>query len=168
MLVAASYFALSLKQAVLATIVGGLIGNTMLALAGMIGADARVPSMVLQRAPLGRRGSYLATGLNVLQCLGWAVFELIVIATAAAALSERAFGFEAAWLWKLVFGVLATVLALLGPVGFVRQFVRKIGIWVVLASVALPRLVDPRPRRRRDALGRAGRTAARSGSRSTS
>ena len=61
-LVAASYFALSLKQALLATIVGGLIGNAMLALAGMIGADARVPSMVLQRAPLGRRGSYLATG----------------------------------------------------------------------------------------------------------
>ena len=107
----------------------------MLALAGMIGADARVPSMVLQRAPLGRRGSYLATGLNVLQCLGWAIFELIVIATAAAALSERAFGFEATWAWKLLFGVLATVLALLGPVGFVRQFVRKLGIWVVLASV---------------------------------
>ena len=33
-LVAASYFALSLKQALLATIVGGLIGNAMLALAG--------------------------------------------------------------------------------------------------------------------------------------
>ena len=119
----------------LATIVGGLIGNAMLALAGLIGADARVPSMVLQRAPLGRRGSYLATGLNVLQCLGWAIFELIVIATAAAALSERAFGFDATWLWKLVFGVLATVLALLGPIGFVRRFVRKLGIWVVLASV---------------------------------
>jgi putative hydroxymethylpyrimidine transporter CytX len=134
-LVAASYFALSLKGAILATVVGALIGNTMLALAGLIGADARVPSMVLQRAPLGRRGSYLATGLNVLQCLGWAIFELIVIATAAAALSERAFGFEATWAWKLLFGVLATVLALLGPVGFVRQFVRKLGIWVVLASV---------------------------------
>ena len=31
--------------------------------------------------------------------------------------------------------MLATVLALLGPVGFVRQFVRKLGIWVVLASI---------------------------------
>jgi putative hydroxymethylpyrimidine transporter CytX len=134
-LVAASYFALSLEQAVLATVVGGLIGNTMLALAGMIGADARVPSMVLQRAPLGRRGSYLATGLNVLQCVGWAIFELIVIATAAAALSERAFGLEAKWIWTLAFGMLATVLALLGPVGFVRRFVRKLGIWAVLASV---------------------------------
>src|SRR4051812_46709413 len=134
-LVAASYFDLSLKQAVLATIVGGLIGNAMLAAAGLIGADARVPSMVLQRAPLGRRGSYLATGLNVLQCLGWAIFELIVIATAAAALSEKAFGFDEAWVWKLVFGAVALVMALLGPVGFVRRFVRKIGIWVVLASI---------------------------------
>src|SRR6266508_4131214 len=86
-LVAASYFGLSLKQAVLATIVGGLIGNAMLGVAGLIGADARVPTMVLQRAPLGQRGSYLATGFNVLQCLGWAIFELIIIATAAAALS---------------------------------------------------------------------------------
>ena len=71
----------------------------------------------------------------MLQCLGWAIFELIVIATAAAALSDRAFGFHATWVWKLIFGVLATVLALLGPVGFVRQFVRKLGIWVVLASI---------------------------------
>ncbi len=135
-LVAASYFGLSLKQAVLATILGGLIGNTMLATAALIGADARVPTMVLQRAPLGQRGSYLATGLNVLQCLGWAIFELIVIATAASALSDRVFGFHATWLWKLVFGALATAMALLGPVGFVRRFVRKIGIWAVAASIA--------------------------------
>jgi putative hydroxymethylpyrimidine transporter CytX len=134
-LVAASYFGLSLKEAVLATVVGGLIGNTMLGIAGMIGANARVPSMVLHRAPLGQRGSYLATGLNVLQCLGWAIFELIVIATAAAALSDRVFGFHATWLWKLVFGALAAAMALLGPVGFVRRFVRKVGIWAVLASV---------------------------------
>jgi NCS1 family nucleobase:cation symporter-1 len=134
-LVAAAYFGLSLKQALLATLLGGLIGNTMLGLAGMIGADARVPTMVLQRAPLGQRGSYLATGLNFLQCMGWAVFELIIIATAAAALSDRVFDFRAEWLWKLVFGALALVLALLGPIGFVRRFVRKIGIWAVAASV---------------------------------
>jgi NCS1 family nucleobase:cation symporter-1 len=91
--------------------------------------------MVLQRAPLGRRGSYLPTALNVLQCLGWAVFELIVIATAAGLLCDRLFGFEAVWLWKLVFGGLAALLALLGPIGFVRRFVRKFAIWAVVASV---------------------------------
>ena len=89
-LVAASYLGLSLKQALLATVVGGLVGSTMLGIAGLIGADAGVPTMALHRAPLGQRGSYLATGFNVLQCLGWAIFELIIIATAASALSGRA------------------------------------------------------------------------------
>ena len=134
-LVSAAYLGLSLKQALLATLVGGLIGNTMLGLAGMIGADARVPGMVLQRAPLGRHGSYLATGLNILQCLGWAVFELIIIATAASAMSGRVFGFHALWLWKVVFGALATGMALLGPITFVRRFVRKVAIWAVAASI---------------------------------
>jgi NCS1 family nucleobase:cation symporter-1 len=135
-LVSAAYFELSLKQALGATLVGGLIGNAMLAVAALIGADARVPTMVLQRAPLGRRGSYLATGLNVLQCLGWSIFELVVIATAAGALSNRVFGFHAIWVWKLVFGAVALALALLGPIGFVRRWVRKIGVWAVLASIA--------------------------------
>src|SRR5438132_7800571 len=134
-LVSAAYFGLSLKQALLATIVGGLIGNGMLAVAALIGADGRVPTMVLQRAPLGRRGSYLATVLNVLQCLGWAVFELIVIATAAGLLCDKLFGFKSIWVWKLVFGGVATLLALLGPIGFVRRFVRKFAIWAVVASV---------------------------------
>jgi nucleobase:cation symporter-1, NCS1 family len=134
-LVLPAYFDLDLKHALLATALGGVIGNAMLALAALIGADARVPTMVLQRAPLGRRGSYLATVLNVLQCLGWAIFELIVIATAAGLLCHKLFGFRAIALWKLVFGVTAMLLALLGPVGFVRRFVRKFAIWAVLASL---------------------------------
>src|SRR5438093_431594 len=134
-LVLPAYFDLSLRDALAATLVGGLIGNAMLAVAALIGADGRVPTMVLQRAPLGRRGSYLATVLNVIQCLGWAIFELIVIATAAGLLCDKLFGFKAIWLWKLVFGVMATVLALLGPIGFVRRFVRKFAIWAVVASL---------------------------------
>jgi NCS1 family nucleobase:cation symporter-1 len=135
-LVLPAYFDLSLKKALLATLVGGVIGNGMLAVAAMIGADGRVPTMVLQRAPLGTRGSYIATLLNVLQCLGWSIFELIVIATAAGLLCDKLFGFQAVWLWKLAFGALAAVLALLGPIGFVRKFVRKFAIWAVVASIA--------------------------------
>jgi nucleobase:cation symporter-1, NCS1 family len=134
-LVLPAYFDLSLKDALAATLVGGLIGNSMLAVAALIGADARVPSMVLQRAPLGRRGSYIATVLNVAQCMGWAIFELIVIATAAGLLCDQIFGFEATWAWKLVFGGVAAALALMGPIGFVRRFVRKFAIWAVAASV---------------------------------
>ncbi len=128
--------ALSLRDALLAIVVGGLLGNAMLGFAGLIGAQARVPAMVLLRAPLGRRGSYLATVLNVVQNVGWTIFELIVIATVAAALSQQVFGFRGKWFWTLVAAAATTALALLGPVGFVRRWVKPFAIWVVLASLA--------------------------------
>ncbi len=128
--------ALSLKLALLAIVVGALGGNLMLGLAGMIGADARVPGMVLLRAPLGRRGSYFPTLLNVAQNLGWSIFELVVISTAAAALSDRVFGFRARPFWAVVFGAVSVGLALLGPIGFVRRYVRRFAVWIVLASLA--------------------------------
>ena len=128
--------ALTLRDALLAILVGGVIGNAMVGTAGMIGADARVPSMVLLRAPLGRRGSYIPTALNALQCLGWATFELIIIAAAAGALSDELFGVEAKAAWTIGFGALATAFALLGPVGFIRRILRRFGVWIVLASLA--------------------------------
>jgi NCS1 family nucleobase:cation symporter-1 len=127
--------ALSLPSAIGAICVAGVVGNVMLGLGGYIGADARVPQMVLLRAPLGHRGSYGPTVLNVVQCLGWSVFELIIIATGASALSEHVFGFGGVAFWKILFGVVATLLALLGPIGFVRRYVRKFAVWVVIASL---------------------------------
>ena len=128
--------ALSLPAALVAIVVGCLVGNLMLAAAGAIGAQARVPAMVLLRAPLGERGSYLPTAVNVVQCVGWTVFELLVIATAAAALSDELFGFEARWAWTLVFGAAALALGLLGPIGVVRTVIRRVAVWVVPLAVA--------------------------------
>jgi nucleobase:cation symporter-1, NCS1 family len=127
--------ALSLRDALIAVLVGSVIGNAMLGVAGMIGAQARVPAMVLLRAPLGRTGSFLPTGLNILQCLGWATFELIIIAAAAAALSDEVFGVRAEWAWTLAVGAAAAGLALLGPVGVVRRILRRFALWAVVASL---------------------------------
>src|SRR3954451_17776386 len=113
--------ALSLPVAVAAIVAAAVVGNVLLGLGGLIGADARVPTMVLMRAPLGRRGSYLPTALNIAQCLGWSVFELIIIATGASALSEQLFGFGGIPFWKILFGAIATGLAFLGPVGVGRR-----------------------------------------------
>src|SRR5436305_8939922 len=126
---------LSLPVAVGAIVAAAVVGNLLLGLGGLIGADARVPTMVLLRAPLGRRGSYLPTGLSIVQCLGWSVFELIVIATGASALSEELLGFGGTVFWKILFGLVASALALMGPVGFVRRYVRKFAVWIVIASL---------------------------------
>jgi nucleobase:cation symporter-1, NCS1 family len=122
---------LSLPMALLAILVGGIFGNALLGCAAGIGAQAGVPAMVLLRAPLGRAGSYLPTGLNIIQNLGWTIFEVLVIATAAQALVHGPL-----WIWKLAAAAAATALALLGPVGFVRRWVKRFALWVVLASLA--------------------------------
>ena len=123
--------ALSLRDALLAILIGGIFGNALLGLAALLGAEARVPAMVLLRAPLGRAGSWLPTALNVVQNLGWTIFEVLVIAAAARALVHGPL-----WVWKLVAAAAATALALVGPIGFVREWVKRFALWVVLASLA--------------------------------
>jgi NCS1 family nucleobase:cation symporter-1 len=128
--------ALSLRDALIAVLIGCVVGNLMLGAAGGIGAQARVPAMALMRAPLGSRGSYAPTAINVVQCIGWTVFELLVIAAAAAALSDQLLGFRAQWIWTIGFGALALVLGLLGPIGVVRKVVRTIAVWAVPLALA--------------------------------
>jgi len=128
--------ALSLRDALLAILVGAVVGNTLLAVAALIGADARVPGMVLLRAPLGRRGSFLPTALNVAQNVGWSTFELIIIATAAGGLSQHLFHWQGKWFWTLIFGGISWGLGMLGPIGFVRRYLRKFASWALLFSMA--------------------------------
>jgi putative hydroxymethylpyrimidine transporter CytX len=128
--------ALSLRDALLAVVVGSVVGSALLGVAAAIGADARVPGMVLLRAPLGRQGSYLPTALNVAQNVGWSTFELIIIATAAGAASARLFGWRGTWFWTIVFGVLSWGLGMLGPIGFVRRYLRKVATWALVFSMA--------------------------------
>jgi len=128
--------ALSLRDALLAILVGAVVGNTLLAVAALIGADARVPGMVLLRAPLGRRGSFLPTALNVAQNVGWSTFELLIIATAAGALSQHLFHWHGKWFWTLIFGGISWGLGMLGPIGFVRRYLRKFASWALLFSMA--------------------------------
>ncbi|MGH3009904.1 MAG: purine-cytosine permease family protein [Gaiellaceae bacterium] len=128
--------ALSLRDALLAILVGAVAGNILLGISAAIGSDGRVPGMVLLRAPLGRRGSWLPTVLNVAQNVGWSTFELIIIATAAAAASEHLFHWRGTWLWTLVFGALSWALGMLGPIGFVRRYLRKFASWALVFSLA--------------------------------
>jgi nucleobase:cation symporter-1, NCS1 family len=135
-LVAGTYLAgLGLQRGLLAIVVGAVLGCALLGFAGYIGAERRLPGMVLMRQPLGQRGSYAPTVLNVVQNLGWATFELIVIAAAANALADRVFGFRERWVWVLVFGAITLALALAGPIAFVRKYVRRFAVWAVAASV---------------------------------
>ena len=125
---------LSLPDAFVAILLGSLIGNLMLAGAGLIGADARVPGMVLMRAPLGRVGSYAPTVLNVASASAGRRSRSSSSPPQRRALG-RALRLHGQSVWTVFFGGAAAVLALMGPVGVVRRFIRKFAVYFVLASL---------------------------------
>jgi len=80
---------LSLGAALTAIVAGTLIGTVPVALAGVQGARTGAPAMVLLRGLFGARLSYLPTAMNIIQCFGWGIFELVTIATAAHTIAPR-------------------------------------------------------------------------------
>jgi nucleobase:cation symporter-1, NCS1 family len=127
---------LGLPEAVAAIVLGTLLGNLMLGLAGAIGAEHAVPSMVSLRPSFGLRGSYLPSLLNVVQLIGWGAFEIVIMANAASTLSGPVLGHGSYPLWVGVWGAVAVMLGLGGPLVVVRQWLEKFGLWLVLLTVA--------------------------------
>ena len=112
--------------------VGCTIGAGLLGTSALFGATTGAPAMVSLRGLLGRRGSVAPTVLNIGQNIGWATMEIIVIATAAAAI----LGDQWRWPFVLLAGAVATLMAV-KPLGSVRML-RKVMVWLVLiASVVL-------------------------------
>ena len=126
--------ALSLPQALGAILVGSVIGVTLLGLTGIVGSQTGLPTMVCLRPALGRGGSYVATGINVVQLLGWTVFELVIMGHAANAVVRGLTGFDAAWLWVLAFGAAVIALGLWGPVAVVREWLTKFALGAVVVT----------------------------------
>lgn len=123
---------MSLPAAFTALTVGVVLGSAILGLAAVPGARTGAPAMVLMRGLLGRRGSLAPTVLNVLQNVGWATFEVVVIAEAASKLTSESLR----PLWVVLAGAVATTMAV-KPLGSVRAL-RKVVVWlVVLASAYL-------------------------------
>ena len=126
---------------VLAIVVGAVIGSVLLGLGAAAGAREGVPGMVLLRGLLGRRASALPTVFNLVQCIGWATFEIVIIAEAASRALDAP-----RWPFVLAAGALATLMAL-RPLGVVRVLARY-AVWLALASVVylfLQVLADPLP-----------------------
>src|SRR5436305_636982 len=116
----------------------GLLGRTSCAIELWSSqTQRRVRGADLLRGCLGTRGSYLPTGLNILQLLGWATFEAVVVAQAADAVVTQLFGVTGTYhVWVIVFTIITLVLALAGPVLVTRQWLEKFAFWAVLISTA--------------------------------
>ena len=131
---------LGMSGSMLAIVLGTLVGVLLLAAVGVIGSDTGLSSMAALKLSLGSKGAGVPAVLNLLQLVGWGSFEIIVMRDAASLLGAGAFSEGSLWasplLWTVVFGALATLLAVSGPLAFVRQILRKWGIWLLLTACA--------------------------------
>lgn len=117
--------------------VGSVIGVALLALAGAAGAEHGVTSMVLFRPVLGVRGSWIPSALNALQLVGWTAVELWAMSFVADLVSRRVFGWSSRPLWLALATIVCTALALWGPLGVTRVWMKRFAAWVVSAICVL-------------------------------
>src|SRR3954464_9279509 len=124
---------MSYVAAAAAIVVGTILGTLLVAAAAVPGAETGAPSMVLLRGLFGRRLSYLPTVVNVVQLVGWSVFEIVVIAAAA----EQLLPWGAPrWPYVVVAGVLTTLMAI-RPLGVIRVLRRYAIVLVAITTVYL-------------------------------
>lgn len=123
--------AASFVDAILAIIVGSAAGSILLALAGKIGSDHGIPSMVTMRPSFGIRGSYLPSLLNVIQLVGWATFEIMIMARAAEILTGSVVSY---YFWAAIFGALVALLGIAGPLNIIRKWIGKFAVWIAYGT----------------------------------
>lgn len=128
---------LGFATAMVAIIIGSVVGVALLALASTAGAQHGVPTMVLFRPVLGLRGSWLPSVLNAAQLIGWTAVEFWAMSYVADLVSQRIFGFSARLLWLGIAAVVCTGLALWGPVDVARVWMKRFGAWVIVAICVL-------------------------------
>ena len=106
----------------------------LLALAGKIGSDHAVPSLISTRPSFGIHGASIPAILNVMQLIGWTVFEIMIMSKVTEILTGNRIPY---YLWTILFGAFVILLGIVGPLTVVRQWLEKFAIWVVYAQLFL-------------------------------
>ncbi len=92
----------------------------------------------------------------------------VVAQASANALAKQSFSLSMPLVWTVIFGALATLLAVSGRLSFVRRFLRTWGIWLLLVGAGLPDVESAGEARyrRTDVASGHGRNGVRRGHRS--
>ena len=105
-----TYFAeLGFKRALLAILIGHIIGCAMFFLAGVIGGKQRLSAMETAKNSFGRIGGQFFAIMNVIQLVGWTAIMIYDGALAANGIFSIG-----SWVWCLVIGVLIILWIMIG------------------------------------------------------
>lgn len=123
---------LGTKQALVAIVLGHLLGGSLIYLAAFMGAKQRKSAMESTRYSFGRYGSYGFSVLNILQLIGWTAIMMVQGSRVLDQVTIKAFGYSNTKLWVVVIALGISLWLLLDQKHF-----SKVNGLVVSALLAL-------------------------------
>ncbi|MCB5362792.1 cytosine permease [Pusillimonas sp. CC-YST705] len=132
--------ATGIREAVWATFLGSLLGAALLAWVGKIGCDTGLSSAGLMHRTYGTLFARLPVLLNIVQLLGWTIFEMVVMREGSVAIVGQALGLElsgatATLVATLFWGLVLAALLAGSMLTLVRKFVSHYGLPLVVLSL---------------------------------
>ncbi|NMM26968.1 MAG: allantoin permease [Glaciimonas sp.] len=130
--------AMGTQSALLAIVIGSLLGAGLLGWVALIGCERGLSSPALMHQTLGTAFAKLPVILNIVQLVGWTAFELVIMRDSSTALIKESTGVQAAWvpvLTSIFWGLLLVGLANGSMISLVRRFVGRFGLPLVVLSL---------------------------------
>lgn len=124
------------QDAILAILIGSVLGSALLAWTAKLGCTTGLSSAGLMHHTFGSSFARLPVILNIVQLIGWTSFELVVMRDGTGALGQKIWGITLSpVLTTLLWGGLLTLLMTASMLTLVRQFVSRVGLPLVIASL---------------------------------
>ncbi len=128
--------AVGTRDALVAIVVGSVLGSGLLAWVAKLGCDSGLSSAGLMHRVYGAHFARLPVLLNIVQLAGWTTFELVVMAEGSQAILQQVTGVTVpAFAGAVVWGLVLTALISGSMLGLVRGFVSRFGLPLVIASL---------------------------------
>jgi NCS1 family nucleobase:cation symporter-1 len=132
--------AVGTRDALLAIVLGSVVGAGLLAWTARVGCASGLSSAGLMHATYGSLFARLPVGLNIVQLIGWTTFELVIMREGTAAIVQQTFGIAtggvgAVLLTTLLWGAVLTALMAGSMLTLVRRFVSRFGLPLVVVSL---------------------------------
>ena len=123
---------LGFRSGLIAIIIGHLIGTTILVLGGIIGTEARLPSIMSTGISFGKYGAYLFSVLNVLQLLGWTAVMIISGARSVNEITKALWSYNNIYLWSIIIGGLICLWIYFGKDGMKKLNLIAVALLFIL------------------------------------
>jgi putative hydroxymethylpyrimidine transporter CytX len=128
------------RDALIAIVLGSVIGAGLLAWTAKLGCDSGLTSAGLMHSTYGSLFAKLPIILNIVQLVGWTTFELVIMRDGSAAIAKQSFGFDLSGLGGVVattaiWGAVLCALIAASMLTTVRKLIGKFALPLVVLSL---------------------------------